>query len=52
MQVARFNYKAPPIPLGMQKYKWKWCYTAAISSLVAILCYLNSLSADFVYDDR
>ncbi|XP_020604755.1 transmembrane and TPR repeat-containing protein 2-like [Orbicella faveolata] len=35
----------------MQNDKWKWYYTAAISSLAGILCYLNSLSADFVYDD-
>lgn len=30
---------------------WKWWYTAAISSIAGLLCFLNSLSADFVYDD-
>lgn len=30
---------------------WKWWYTAATSSIAGLLCYWNSLSADFVYDD-
>ena len=36
----------------MQSDKWKLWHTVAVSSVVGLLCYLNSLSADFVYDDR
>lgn len=39
------------ITRGMQNDKWKWWHTATISSLAGLLCYLNSLSAEFVYDD-
>ncbi|KAM7434070.1 Protein O-mannosyl-transferase tmtc2 [Porites harrisoni] len=35
----------------MQSDKWKLWHTVAVSSVVGLLCYLNSLSADFVYDD-
>lgn len=35
-----------------EKKTWSRCYTAAIVSAVGLVCYLNTLQADFVYDDR
>lgn len=35
-----------------EKKIWSRSYTAAIVSAVGLVCYLNTLQADFVYDDR
>ncbi|EDO39747.1 predicted protein [Nematostella vectensis] len=35
----------------MDSRKWSWWHTAIISSVLGISCYLNTLDAEFVYDD-
>jgi hypothetical protein len=36
----------------MEEKNWSRWYVAGIVAVVGLVCYLNTLQADFVYDDR